>query len=721
MRLGWSKSLALGLLIGIVGCSRRPSQPFGFTIEDHDLAVTLFPEQHRLEAVDQMKVSLRQKRQIRFLLHEDLSVQQVRVGGQECKVALEPDFDPSRVLPRPFLEDSAWIRRAALVTVNLPKLEKAAERMEVRYQGVIFDSAGEGQFSRNWLSRTSSGIISAAGVYLAPSSLWYPTVPGNLSALRVAVRTPAPLEVVSQGALRQRRLQGEWVYTVWEERQPQKGIYLAAGPWRITQIPMMRYAVMCYFSPEATSSLGLERGYLEACANYLSLYERLLGPYPYWKFAVVENFLPTGYGLPSFTLIGSEVLRLPFIISTSLGHEICHNWWGNAVYVAPGTGNWSEGLTTYCAEHYYAEQQGAEQAAHFRMGLNREYLSYVTPETDFPLRRFRERSDPASRAIGYAKSAMVFHQLRLLVGDEKFWNALRNIYRDYRFRHASWDDFRRVFEEFHGEKLGWFFDQWLDRTGAPVLRIQKARVSRQGDRFQVTVVVGQEGNQPYRVKVPVRVRTTAGSEKAVLELTGQADSVTIRVVNRPVLVEVDPEFDVLRWLLPGEFPPALSQLLGEKKPIFVLARASSDLASAYRSLAEGIAERGLIVAGDEVRVEDLRTTSFAVLGDPHQLSLWNELRSQLPAELQIEGSGVVIQGTRYNLNVPGLTVVLVLANPFNAGKVAAVIWGGSAEAISAAASRLAHYGKYSFVVFQNGRNIASGEWQVTESPLAMRF
>ena len=63
------------------------------------------------------------------------------------------------------------------------------------------------------------------------------------------------------------------------------------------------------------------------------MYEEMIGAYPYAKFATVENWFPTGYGMPGWTLLGSQVLRLPFIPTTSFGHEIAHNWWGNSVFV----------------------------------------------------------------------------------------------------------------------------------------------------------------------------------------------------------------------------------------------------------------------------------------------------------------------------------------------------------------------------------------------------
>ena len=95
--------------------------------------------------------------------------------------------------------------------------------------------------------------------------------------------------------------------------------------------------------------------------RYIALYEELIGPYPFQQFSIVENFFPTGYGFPSYTLLGSTVIRLPFIIETSLGHEIAHCWWGNGVLVDDRQGNWCEGLTTYLADYLYKERTSEEE------------------------------------------------------------------------------------------------------------------------------------------------------------------------------------------------------------------------------------------------------------------------------------------------------------------------------------------------------------------------
>ena len=41
----------------------------------------------------------------------------------------------------------------------------------------------------------------------------------------------------------------------------------------------------------------LANKYLEATSQYLEMYRKLVGPYPFSKFALVENFWETGYGM----------------------------------------------------------------------------------------------------------------------------------------------------------------------------------------------------------------------------------------------------------------------------------------------------------------------------------------------------------------------------------------------------------------------------------------
>ena len=188
---------------------------------------------------------------------------------------------------------------------------------------------------------------------------------------------------------------------------------------------------------------ALAAKYLQATAQYLEMYRGLIGPYPYGKFALVENFWETGYGMPSFTLLGPQVIRFPFILTSSYPHEILHNWWGNSVFVDYETRQLVRG------PHRLPGRPPDPGAARAGRGVPPRHAAEVprlraaTAATSRS-REFRSRHSAATEAVGYGKTLMVFHMLRRRIGDDAFRKWAARFYREYRGKQASFADVREV-------------------------------------------------------------------------------------------------------------------------------------------------------------------------------------------------------------------------------------------------------------------------------------
>ena len=211
-----------------------------------------------------------------------------------------------------------------------------------------------------------------------------------------------------------------------------------------------------YLFPEEAA---LADEYLDASARYLDAYIPLLGPYPFSQFAVVENFFPSGLGMPSFTLLGSGVIKRHYIQPYALGHEIVHSWIGNGVFNRVSQGNWVEGLTTYLSNYYYHELTGDEaQAREQRRLMLLGYSVYVRQGDDYPVGQFVQKRDEKDNAIGYQKSAMVFHLLRQEIGEAAFWRSA-----EADFRTLSWRGCRleRFGASFSKKRLDATYDGFL--------------------------------------------------------------------------------------------------------------------------------------------------------------------------------------------------------------------------------------------------------------------
>jgi aminopeptidase N len=135
------------------------------------------------------------------------------------------------------------------------------------------------------------------------------------------------------------------------------------------------------------------------------------------------------------------------------------------------------------------------------------------------------------RALVYNKGASVLHMLRRLVGDEAFFNGLRQFYAANRFKKAGTDDLRKAMEAATKRDLNRFFERWIYDNAIPRLRFSSAvegnelivRFDQTGDVFDIPVTVGvtYADGKTAEFVVPV----TEASTEARVPLTGTLRSV----------------------------------------------------------------------------------------------------------------------------------------------------------------------------------------------------
>ena len=527
----------------------------------------------------------------------------------------------------------------------------------------------------------AGNLISTEGVALTGG--WYPEVEGvELAYFSLKALLPQGYEAVSEAEeitvhTGEGMLEFSFLFPY-----PVDGVTLAAGPYRVYRAEVAGIEVYGYFLPEDE---GLAEDYVREAVRFIDLYSALLGKYPYTRFSVVENILPTGYSMPTYTLLGRDVLRLPFILSTSLGHEVLHQWFGSGVYADGSGGNWSEGLTAYLADHYYEELKGAGAAHRKRLML--DYNSYVRPEGEFALEAFRFRTDRASRSIGYGKGAMVFHMLKMEIGEEAFFRMLGRFASDNRFRLASWLDIRAAAEEASGSELGWFFDQWVGRKGHIHMHLVKPTYLLKDGRHIARFVLEQEG-EPYRFRLPVTVSAGAGAAAAELvDVAGKKTVVEIEVPALPVELVLDPGYDLMRDIGDEETPPLISAILGARRKVFVLP-ADGQEALVYAPLAQELKGMGFeMMEEGEVDLGLLRKAALVVPGAGSVLI--NSIYAGGPADWPGEGFG---EGF----------VMELFENPFARRMPVARVFASSVEQAGLAAPKLSHYGRYSRLRFAGG-------------------
>lgn len=665
----------------------------------HDLKVSLYPKQQRILVEDRIRVPENLPQGFRFRLHNGLS-----------PLSLTPDVTLVREGEE---KTSVPVESFRLV------LPPDVKTFVLRYGGRIhhpLETYGK-EVARGF--RQTPGTISEEGVFLSGSSFWYPRFDAAWVSFDLQLELPPDWDAVSQGDRVYHIREKDVTKVRWESSVPQDEIFMIAARFTEYRRSAGRVKAMVFLrSPDEP----LANRYLDATNQYIRMYENLIGLYPYGKFALVENFWETGLGMPSFTLLGQKVIRFPFILHSSYPHEIVHNWWGNSVFPDYEKGNWSEGLTAYLSDHLIQEQRN--NAENYRQTSLQKYTDYVSEGEDFPLKRFTSRHDSLTESVGYGKSLMFFHMLRLHLGDEVFRHGFQDFYRKHKFRRASFDDIRSSLERVSNKDLGIEFNQWVNRTGAPELRVDKVRVQKEGNDYLLTARLEQKQWDVYSLRVPYAV-TLKGVDDAfrgLIVMKGKRQELKIRLPSRPLRLDIDPQFDLFRKLDRREIPPALTQAFGAKKVLILLPSAGGvTLQNAYRELGiswsrsgpgeveimldteveELPADRTLVLFGWENRFLD----KFATALSEYDVSIGRQSLSVGESHIPRENH----------------SVVLTARHPENIELAFTWVATDRIEAIPGLSRKLPHYHKYSYLGFKGVEptNMVKGRWPVLNSPMTV--
>lgn len=599
-------------------------------------------------------------------------------------------------------------------TIRFSNEEQKDLIIPIKYSGIITEdiSTGADEYARGFSE--TKGTINDAGVYLAGSTYWIPGFTETLLSFNLTVTLPVDWNVVSQGDRVVNEVFDGKRTVKYHAADPTEEVYLISAKWTEYEQKAGDVLVQAFLrTPDST----LASRYLNVTSGYLNTYIELVGPYPYTKFALVENFWETGYGMPSFTLLGEKIIRFPWILYTSYPHELLHNWWGNSVYVDFKKGNWCEGLTAYMADHLLKEQAG--QGADYRRTTLQKFTDYVNEENDFPVIEFRSRNNPAEEAIGYGKCLMFNHMLRLRVGDENFVNAYQSFYQDNIYKISTFDDIQKSFQGYTGYDLEAFFLQWLKRKGAPSLELSDVSVERTGQEFKLSFSISQiQDDDVFNLDIPVAIYMENEVKLIHVSSHQRNNTYSFNFSSEPVKIEVDPQFDVFRTLDKSEVPPSFSQIFGSSEGMIILPK-NSPLFEGYKTLAETWKKtqeaqgKSLQIVLD-TELDQLPDNSSAwVIGFENEFAdqfavqeeyqtVFNQEQKELITRLKTEGS-----------------LVYAIPNPSDNSFTIGFIGTNVEQAIPGLTRLLSHYGKYSFLGFEGERpnNVLKGNFPALDSPL----
>jgi aminopeptidase N len=665
----------------------------------HNLKLNLKPSAGTIHVVDEFEAGFRPQS---VTIPSSITALKVSLSGMTLNYQVEgsgtPNQNPVQTL-RP----------------NYPSHEELKNgRLKISYLFAPKDEDyNSGGMGHNNINNEISATISPVGVYLAPSSAWYPLVTTSFDRFNIELRLPAAWSSMTTGNLITSLLapeRGDKI-EVWENLEPTEPIHLIANHFDVQEEYYRGVLIQTYFHPELAEHSD---SYLAKLREYLDLYLNYFGIYPYQKFAVVSNFFSTGYGMAGYTLLDKNIIPYHFIVDTSLGHELLHNYWGNSVYVDWKSGNWCEGLTVYQADYLYEEMKSATDAMNYRINSLRQYQNSVTPENVFPVREFVSRFNSSSRAIGYGKVMMIFHMLKLEIGAIAFDDGLRELALNRRYQNNSWEDLQAIFERHYGSPLTTFFEQWIERTEN--LDLEATIINSRAGKVEIEIK--QNTTKPFQATVPVQLTYSNGAISSLqVNLSLASERFSLPTDGLVTKVILDPSFNLMRKLADGENPATLSRFWGGVDFRYATTYDASEQLSAALKKAQEAHQSGAnpsdtihLAPSDLDQLTVDRNTFLAISKDSVHRELIQKLFAT-NAHFSVNDGKIVIKSSGEEFDLEKHSAMLALSYQ---GQQVTVLISPNREATAMILAKLPHYGKYSFLVFnREGRKSAGGIWDIT--------
>ncbi len=284
--------------------------------------------------------------------------------------------------------------------------------------------------------------------------------------------------------------------------------------------------------------------YGEETGKIMVHFTGMFGIPPYANLSVVETEAgaPNGYAAPGLIFLAPRTITRQ-VSSRTLANEVARQWWEELV--SPTTRNhlWLEnGLAAY-SELLWVENTNPGGMA---SAVNDSMVESLTVD-NVPLIQSARLEDysPEFWALTGSKGSAVFHMLRYVMGDEKFFKTLKEFAQAYTWKSANTDDLKKVAETVSGQDLQYFFIQWIESSGAPEFKLEYT-IFRTQKGFRVMGKISQDLDT-FHMPVDLKIETEGNPEEKRVDVVGTSSEFSVDTFGKPKSVVIDPNNRVLRY------------------------------------------------------------------------------------------------------------------------------------------------------------------------------
>lgn len=303
-------------------------------------------------------------------------------------------------------------------------------------------------------------------------------------------------------------------------------------------IPVNIYIPESYVSRAAKS--------FENINSAISIFESKFGPYK-WNRVGFAGVPFNGGAMEHATniAIGNAYIDGTLNYESLFYHELSHHWFGDLITCSTAEDMWiNEGWARYCETIFFEFMYNREKAMNYRRASHLSVLKDCNIIDNGFHALYPMNLDITYSTTVYDKGGSVVHALRGYLGDEIFFEVIRDFLEQNSFSGVSSYDLRDFINANTSINVTDFFEDWVFTGGFVHYSIDSIQTRQNGENYEVTVFIKQKlrGREKFansnRVEISF-LNKDFNINTQIMEFDGEHGKQKFTVPFDPVLILCD--------------------------------------------------------------------------------------------------------------------------------------------------------------------------------------
>lgn len=331
-----------------------------------------------------------------------------------------------------------------ILEVKLDKLLKAGEQVNIdlKYNVKLPNCLGRFGYGDNTVNVTNWFPIACVYDDKGWNLKSYETVGdpfySDTSNFKVKILAPSKYKLATTGEIKEKKTDNEKILYNIDGKMVRDFAFILSDKFIIDKTNYKDITINTY-----NLDGNMSKEAMDISKSSIEIFSNLFGDYPYNSYSVVaSDFFIGGMEYPMLVMIDKNLYNNEnkFLLEYVIAHETAHQWWYSVIGNDEINEPWlDEALTEYSTILYFEQKYGKEAGDKLIKTMEVQTKNYKTTDIFKATTEYKDSSEYSLSV--YTKGAVVFDKIRKEVGDEVFFNTLKEYYSTYKFKNVNGPQF----------------------------------------------------------------------------------------------------------------------------------------------------------------------------------------------------------------------------------------------------------------------------------------